>query len=43
MASKPTKKIRTILDGIPREKILENVETGKLVLVVIKEGYFLDQ
>ena len=43
MASKPTKKIRTILDEIPREKILDNIKTGKSALGHIKEGYVLDQ
>jgi len=43
MASKPVKKIRTILDEIPKENILDSIDTGKSVLDDIKEGYVLDQ
>ena len=43
MASKPVKKIRTILDEIPKENILDSIDTGKSVLEDIKEGYVLDQ
>ena len=38
-----SKKYRTILDEIPREKILDHIDTGKSVLEDIASGYVLEE
>ena len=38
-----SKKYRTILDEIPKEKILDHIDTGKSVLDDIASGYVLEE